>query len=126
MEGSEEWFNEVIKLTEDEEMEYKTKVKKMSSNLAFHEINKILNRNCSKIMIPTHHDIPEDRSDFNTHLKKIKNRTVIESIELDKILNQTNTSKQQINERKLAKKQFAETKQKFIQNYRSGVTQHKE
>ena len=88
---------DIIKLTEEEQLEYDKTVKKMTSNLAFHEITKILNRNTSTIMIPTKHSPVQVQSKDQVNqykqisdLKALKDRKVTQTLALEEVLNRPN------------------------------------
>ena len=116
---------DIIKLTEEEQLEYDKTVKKMTSNLAFHEITKILNRNTSTIMIPTKHSPVQVQSKDQVNqykqisdLKALKDRKVTQTLALEEVLKRPNGKN-----KKTAERLFAETKQKFIKSYRAGLNQ---
>jgi len=104
-----------LKLTEDEEIEYKQNIEKMPPQLAFDQLKKML-QDSSKSLVLGKNEKRTVQNMLPEALKSKRNRTITHVLNVDDALNANS-----IKQRKIAAKLFNETRDKFHQSFADGI-----
>merc|ERR1712168_1654405 len=104
-----------LKLTEDEEIEYKQNIEKMPPQLAFDQLKKML-QDSSKSLVLGKNEKRTVQNMLPEALKSKRNRSITHVLNVDDALNANS-----IKQRKIAAKLFNETRDKFHQSFADGI-----